>query len=805
MMLAPFGRLTRLLASTALIAPLVSLGAARPVLAQPTGIEQADIAFDLPAQPLGSALNAFARQSGYQVTAEAGLVSGATSQPVQGRFPPQEALRRLLAGTGLSGRVTEGRTVLLHRLPAAPISAGTVLLPEVNVAAGRARSWEPVPGYAATLGSSGTKTDTPLLETPQSVSVVTAAQIRETDAASITEALAYTPGLTAQAPTFSRMADDFTIRGFNVADGYSGMLRDGLRLNPNVYGLVQEPYGLERIEVVRGAASVLYGQLSPGGLVNATSKRPTQEPLRELNLGIGSDDRRVYSGDFGGRLTEDGSLSFRLTGLWRDSDNWVDHVEDNRRYIAPALTWRPDQDTTVTLLASYQRTETQFAAPMPYAPVRARTIPRDFFTGEPGFDRFDVESYTAGYLLEHRLNDRMTLRSGARYFTSSGNWDYLTFGALAPNGTVTRGLSQREEASSGFTMDHSLESRFETGPLSHTLLTGVDYFNARYNSHRYLSGTAYPINLFNPVYGRLPLVNRGIDTGSRVNGDQVGLYAQDQIRFDRFVLTLGGRYDWSERKTTIFRSGAQSSQDDEAFTGRAGLVYVFDNGLAPYVSFSQSFAPNIGTDRLGNAFTPTRGTQYEAGLRYQPPGSSMIFSGAVYRLTQTDALVTDPLNASFSVQAGEVRSQGVELEARGEYGPFGFIASYAYTDARTTESTVAAQEGQRVTLTPYNTVALWGDARLDGLGLTGLKLGAGVRYVGEANIPGFNRDVPDYVLVDASARYDLGTLFPRMPGASIAVNVHNLLGNDYFTCAGSSTGCRYGAPRTWLASLSYRW
>jgi iron complex outermembrane receptor protein len=799
-------RATWLLAGTTLaaLAPL-DPAAAQP---QPATGRPAGIAFDIPAQPLGAALNAFARQSGLQVTAEAAIVSGATSQAVSGSLTREEALRQLLSGTGLAGRVGANRTVVLNRLPPAPAPAGNaggaLLLPEVNVTASTVRSWSPVPGYTATLSSSGTKTDTPLLETPQSVSIVTADQIRATDSASVTEALAYTPGLTAQATTFSRMADDFTIRGFNVADGYSGVLRDGLRLNPNVYGLAQEPYGLERIEVVRGAASVLYGQLSPGGLVNATSKRPTEETLRELNLGAGSYGRRSLAADYGGRLTEDGTLSFRLTGLWRESDNWVDYVEDNRQYIAPALTWKPDEDTSLTLLASYQHTETQFAAPLPYAPVRARTIPQSYFNGEPGFDRFDVDAYTAGYLFEHRFNDAVTFRSGARYFTSSGNWDYLTFGALTANGTVTRGLSQREEASGGFTADNALETKFRTGPLSHTLLAGIDYFSARYNSHRYLSGTTPSINLYNPVYGRRPLINRGVDSGSRAEGDQVGLYLQDQIRLDRLVLTLGGRHDWSGRDTTVFRTNAVTSQDDSAFTGRAGLVYLFDNGLAPYASFSQSFAPNIGTDRLGAAFTPTRGTQYEAGLRFQPPGTDLIFSAAAYRLTQTDALVADPVNSNFSIQAGEVRSQGVELEAKGEYGPFGFVASYAYTDARTTESTLASQKGQRVSLTPYNTVALWGDAKLDGIGVPGLKLGAGARYVGETNIAGFSRDVPDYVLVDASIRYDLGTLLPKLPGASVSLNAHNILGEDYFTCSGA-TGCRYGAPRTWFAALNYRW
>ncbi|WP_160000046.1 TonB-dependent siderophore receptor [Roseomonas sp. 18066] len=789
-----------------LLAITLAAAAAPLAIAQAQAPSQAAAAaprrFDIPAQPLGSALAAFGRQAGLQVTAEAGAVADLQSQPVAGTLAPEEALRRLLSGTGVSWRFGAEGTVLLTRPPAV---SGALTLPEVAVMAGRQRPWSPVAGYNATLAASASKTDTPLLETPQSVSVVTADQMRAQDAISVTDALAYVPGLNAQAPTFSRMADDFTMRGFNIADAYSGMLRDGLRLQPNVYGLAQEPYGMERIEVVRGAASVLYGQLSPGGLINAVSKRPTEETLREINIGYGSDDRRFISGDYAGKLTEDGTLSFRLTGLWREADNWVNHVQDNRRYIAPALTWRPDSSTSLTLLASYQRSETQFAAPMPYAALRSGTVPRDFFAGEPGFDRFDTTAYTAGYLLEHAFNDRVKWRSGARYFTSSGNWDYLTFLSATANGTVNRGLSQREEASTGFTADNSLEMRFSTGAAEHTLLAGIDYFNARYNSHRYLTGTAYPINLFNPAYGRLPIVNRAVDTGSRTNGDQVGVYLQDQIRLGQLVLTLGGRHDWTERKTSSFRSGAQASQSDDAFTGRAGAVYLFENGLAPYLSFSQSFAPNIGTDRLGEAFSPTRGTQYEAGLRYQPPGTSMTFSAAVYELTQQDVLTTDLQNTSFQVQTGEVRARGVELEAKGNWGPFGFVASYAYTDARAVKSNQAAQLGQRLALTPYNTAGLWVDYSTAGLGIPGLKIGSGVRYIGSANIPGFDRDVPDYVLVDAMARYELDRLLPQLPGTALTVNAHNIFGENYFVCAGASNGCRYGAPRTFLASLSYRW
>ena len=224
----------------------------------------------------------------------------------------------------------------------------------------------PVQGFVANTGLSATKTNTPLIETPQSISVVTKDQITATDAETLSEALTYTPGITFQSPAYSRMNDDFMIRGFNVAAGGSGMLRDGLRLQSNVYDGNQEPYGLERVEVLRGPSSVLYGQLSPGGVVNAISKRPTDTPFHEVNAEYGSYGRTQFSGDTGGPIDENGMLSYRLTGLWRDSGNWVDHVPDDKLYIAPAFTLRPSDATTITFLSDYQEIYTRFAPPMDY-------------------------------------------------------------------------------------------------------------------------------------------------------------------------------------------------------------------------------------------------------------------------------------------------------------------------------------------------------------------------------------------------------------------------------------------------------
>lgn len=516
---------------------------------------------------------------------------------------------------------------------------------------------------------------------------------------------------------------------------------------------------------------------------------------------------RQISADLGGPLTADGQFSYRLTGLLRKSETQVDHVGDDRIYIAPALTWAPSTATSLTLLGYYQQVRTRFAPPMPYVNTRFNQIPRDLFIGEPAYDRFDGDQYALGYLFEHAFTDALKLRHNLRYFHADLTWDYLTFGGLRANGrTLNRGVSDRDETSTGFTTDTSLEAKVDTGPIKHTLLAGLDTYRRTYDSHR-RSGTVGPLlDIYAPVYGTTYPTLGAVDNGSDNLGNQYGIYLQDQMKIaDKWVVVLGGRHDWADSRVRTYNNNRVTKQDDSAFTGRAGLVYLFDNGIAPYVSFSQSFQPQAGTDRLGNAFDPTEGEQYEAGIRYQPPGTNLLLSAAVYDLTQKNVLTPDPVAPfAFSVQTGEVRSRGVELEAKASLDALNLAASYSYTDARTTQSNDPTAIGQRVELVPYHSFGLWADYDLSGFGLKGLKLGGGVRYLSSTNLIGYAYDVPGRTIVDAMLSYDFAAVTPSLKGMVLQVSAKNLFDKQYITCAGS-TGCRYGDPRTVSASLSYRW
>ncbi|WP_320188599.1 TonB-dependent siderophore receptor [Agrobacterium rosae] len=777
--------------------------------AGPSWSQQQTQQISVPAGALDTALSRFGVASGVQVLYDAGLTRGRTSPGTKGAPSTEAAIRQILDGTGLTYNFTSPTSVTIASAASqktSVISSGASTVLETIVVQGQ-NAFGPVEGYLAQSNSSATKTDTPLIETPQSVTVVTADQISNQKATSVADTLSYTPGVTTQSGTFSRIVDDFTIRGFNVANGNTGTLRDGMKFQSNVYDGGQEPYGLERVEILRGASSVLYGQLAPGGIVNGVSKRPTDTELRELNVEYGSNNRKQISGDFGGPVTDDGVLTYRLTGLLRNADNWVDNTPDNKTYIAPALTWKPDEATSLTVLSSYQHIHTRFATPLLYSDVSAGNIPRNTFLGIDGFDKYNIDMYAIGTIFQHEFDNGVKLSNSNRYFRSDLEWNYM-MGNLAPlsrnGGLLARLGSARNESSYGVTSDSSLEYSFDALGADHTVLGGFDYYRRSYDSHRFRGAATDFLDLDTGNYTGSPSINYAVDRGADAIGDQYGVYLQDQIKFDdHWVLLLGGRHDWANSESKSYQTGVITGQTDSALTGRVGLVYLFDNGFAPYLSASQSFLPQAGIDNITKAaLKPNEGVQYEAGLRYQPLGSNMLFSAAVYDLTQTNVVTYD--SAGLSYQQGKVKSRGLELEARGEFGNLGLIAAYAYTDAEITESAKTAEIGEQVSLVPRHNVSLWADYALDDVGLEGVKIGGGVRYVGETNLTDSTSDIPGYVLVDAMASFDLGKFKNELDGATLKLNARNLFDKQFYTCV-ASDGCRYGEPLTVFATLSYKW
>ncbi len=767
-----------------------------PVLAQSEAARPADIA----PGPLGPALTRYAAASGVLLSFDPALVQGRTTGGLRGTHTPRAGLERLLAGSGLALRAARDGGYTIE--PAAAPGVST-LTPLTITGVNQESAWGPVNGRVARRAATGTKTDTPLIETPQSITVVGREFIEDSHAQKIGEVLRYTAGVITQEGV-DRTTDAFIVRGFQLV-GYGSTYRDGMKYMGNVYDGTQEPYGLERVEVLRGASSVLYGQSSPGGIINAVSKLPTDEPLHEIRAELGNFDRRQIATDHGGRLDEAGKWTYRLTALARDSDTMVQHVPDDRVFLAPSLRWRPSAATSLTLLGTYQRSKTAYIYGLPMVGTLQDNpngrIPTRRFLGEPGEDSATMTFKDIGYRLEHSFNDTLTLRQNLRYFEARNDMPSASTGAWlgADQRLIARGFQDRVDESSNFVVDTQLQARLRQGELAHTVLLGVDYSDRSHRSERY-NRTLAPLDVYAPVYGATPGPRVAALNSSDNDSRRMGVYLQDQMKWrDKWVLLLGGRYDWARNTTRALFLPREATERDEAFTGRAGLVYLADNGLAPFVSYSQSFEPQSGTDRQGASFDPTEGEQYEIGIRYQPANSQMLLSAALFQLTQSKVLTPDPVAPTmFQVQTGEIRSRGLELEASVPVADdLRLMAAYAYTDARITRSNNPAEVDTRRGATPRHQASLWADYRFTRLGLPQLRAGAGVRYVGTTKgLFNTNARVPAYTIADAMMSYEAGRW-------TYTLNVNNIADKDYV--ASYTYGAFYGQRRTVVAGATYRW
>ncbi|MFT4275889.1 MAG: TonB-dependent siderophore receptor [Rhodopseudomonas sp.] len=671
------------------------------------------------------------------------------------------------------------------------------------------RGTDPVPGFVPSVSASGTKTDTKLIETPQSVSVISRDNLDARGVDTITQALQYTAGVATQSAGADPRYDQAKIRGFET-NGFSNF-RDGLRdtANGSAYFSVfrNEPYGVQRVDVVKGPASVMYGQSAPGGLVDLISKRPTEQAFGEVVGLVGTADRLQGAFDVGGPIDKDKTLLYRLTGVLRDSDAQIakfsDKVKDNRAYIAPAVTWRPTNDTTLTILSDYQHDVFGNAFPVSVGTVRGGKIVNvsalPLFLGDPSFNTFDQTQYRIGYQFEHRFSDDLIVRSRARYGHVDLEYRYVTFaGTPLDTQTVFPRVSRRVlENSDTFNTDNHVIAKVSTGSLQHTLLLGTDYQAFQLGGQQF-GGTAPSLSRIAPVYD-VPIATPTAPLQSyKQNINQAGIYLQDQVKLQNWILTLGGRYDAAQQTTLNRITGSPQTSDDTAFSKRAGLTYVFDSGLAPYVAYSESFLPTAGVDFGGSAFKPTTGKQYEGGLKFQP-NRDLLMTAAVFELTQNNVLTADPLHQNYNIQTGQVRSRGFELEMLAKpVAGLNLIGTYTLQDVRITAST-NGDVGNVPILTPRNMASAFADYTLQTGPLAGWGFGAGVRYIGQSYMETSNS------LVNAAYTvFDAGLHYRQPKGMNFALNVKNI-GNNESTLCTVSGGCQYITPRVVTATASYRW
>lgn len=671
----------------------------------------------------------------------------------------------------------------------------------------------PVKGMVATKTLSATKTSAELVKTPQSVSVVTRDQMDALDATSVSQALRYTAGAFTEYRGSSNRNDEVFVRGFSYVPKFLDGLSFGATASSQT-GTV-DPWLLERVELVRGPASVLFGQVNPGGLISMTSKRPTSEPIHKVQFNTGNRDLAEGAFDFGGPLSDDGRVLYRLNGIARTQHNQVEDYKDSRVAIAPAITWYPNDQTRFTLLTSYQKDpDAGYRNFLPaYGTVTSangKYIPLDFNVSDPDYDQSWREQTMVGYEFEHQFNDMMTFRQNARYASIKQKYRYLVYFNSKPESTLLSRRAQHEERTTNeFGIDNQLEAQFATAQMNHTLLGGLDYKSS--NDKQLLmrgSGSQYDMDWTHPVYG----VNVDESTFSpasheQQNLDQMGLYLQDQMSWNNWELLLSGRYDWTEVRTTDYINSEKTQQNDNKFTWRTGLLYAFDFGLSPYISYSTSYEPNLQTNRApGSApFKPTTGKQTEVGVKYQPVDNTLM-SLALYDLKQSNVSTYNSTLGWFE-NAGEVRSKGVEAEIHSSlWDSVNLIGSYTYTDAETVNTTVAGTEGKTPARIPAHMASAFASYTFPGGPLKSLTTGVGVRYIGTSYGDAKNTfKVPAVDLYDAMVSYELGELNSSLKGAAVQFNVNNIADTKYVASCASDTACFYGVGRTVTATVSYSW
>lgn len=672
-----------------------------------------------------------------------------------------------------------------------------VQLAPVSVRESAETATGPVAGYVVRRSATATKTDTPLLETPQAITVIPADQILDQGAQNLQDALNYAAGVRSDAYGLDSRSDGMRIRG-SAPDEYL----DGLRQSFNYYTSTTrtDPFTLERIEVLRGPSAMLYGQGTTAGVVNMVSKRPQATQQGEVGVKLGSHDLKQLQVDLTGPLTDNGEWLYRFIAIGRDAGTQVDYVEDDRTVIAPSLTWQPNEQLSLTLLAKYQRDRS--GSTSQFFPWKGTVegspnghLPSHRFIGEPGFDRYDSDRTTGGWLFQYDVNENWTLRQNTRY--TRNEVDYRTIYADSfsnpqnpyvesdgatrlPNSRyLNRYPSIMQPTVHMLTTDQNIEGLFSTGAVEHHVLAGVDALRFR-QSNKEAYGVIAPIDAFDPQYTGYDL--DALDSPQQLI-KHVGIYVQDQIKIDRnWIVVAGLRHD---KTSNELDDGAPANHDSKT-SKRLGLIYAADMGLSPYISYSESFTPVLGTDASGSRYDPLEGKQIEVGVKYQPPGKNYSVNLAVYDLREKNQSTVDPTNPLFNIQVDETRNKGAELEARGTFDSLELIANYSYTNV-----------DDLVEAVPENQASLWGKYNFAVAGIQGFSAGLGVRYMSSFH-DGAAPTISALTLVDGLVAWENDRW-------RYAINASNLEDKTYYaTCLGRGD-CWFGARRNIIGSATYRW
>mgnify|MGYP000847615897 CR=1 FL=1 len=844
------GSTASLATRSALCAALIGTGLA-PLAAsartdETTTAQSAAVTYNIPAQPLGQALATFGKQSGLQITYDPALISGKTSRPVSGTMTRQAALQQLLSATDLNFRYAGGNTIVLGKKPV----TSSITLGPVRVG-GNVIGQNPTGpgvGYVAENTMAGTKTSTPIMEIPNSIYVVTKQQMVDQQPQTLQEALRYVAGVrTENAGTFgsgsASTSGSILQRGFT-----SKQFVDGLMTNSASAG---ETAFIERIDVVNGPASVMYGQVNPGGMLGMSLKKPTDTPFHQVSLGFGNWGRYELTADTSDKITKSGNLRYRVAAIGVTQGTQTDHVFYHRTGVLPSITWDIDPRTSLSLLGMYMYTPgngvgLEYPLIGTMLPYNGRRIPRSTFLGLRNANTEGQKDAMFEYQFSHKFSKYISFSQVFRWEQSNDNSNNFYYDGVASPGQIYISPWWTKSRYTTTGLDSRLSGDFSTGPLKHTWVVGSDFreFDWNFQSMSDNSASDVILDIFNPVSNFTPCYSTRAGSGcdastslSRFNYFQEGVYFQDQIKWKGLSILLGGRQDWvnyhgkytnysvtNALGTTTSKAGASRDipRPQNAFTWRAGLVYNFDFGLAPYFSYATSFIPQSATDWQGKPFAPLTGQQLEAGLKYKVPHRNIIITASAFHIDENHYLITDAVHSGYQDDGGRVRSQGFEVAANANITrDLRVVASYSFTDLRYAKTdktskrydpytdssygSAISQSGMSVPYVPKNMFSVFADYTIPFRPLRGFGINGGMRYTGTTygdSVESFKN--PAYLLFDIGAHYDFGAALPSLKGLKAQLSVSNLT-NKYYTVACSTWACNLGQGRKVYGNLTYNW
>ncbi|AEG01271.1 TonB-dependent siderophore receptor [Methylomonas methanica] len=776
--------------------------AAAPMLISPAvQAESALRSYDIAAQPLSDALLQFSETSGIKVFFSTDLVKGVQSPSLQGSYGPQQALQKLLLGTGIVPRTTANGTVTLEKAAAVgPQSAAAATMSPVKVV-GQA-IYDPTdpynPDYSLPNQTTGTKTDTPNMETPINVQVITKSVMNDQQTIKLSEVLKNVAGVVTSQGS-GGVSDDIFLRGFRT----SVQFRNGFRFDNHFSSLgTRQMANVERIEVTKGPAAILYGRLEPGGMINVVTKQPLAKPYYALQQQFGSFDLYRTTLDATGPITDDDTLLYRFNGSFESSGSFRELVDNERTFLAPTVTWNINPQTHVTLEMEYRHDRLGYDPQVwPFINGQYISMPRSRNLAERSLG--ETEEILIGLNWSHRFNDdwKIEHRFVADMLSSELVDTVANGNTLGPNNSVGRLAyitSQPWDENTYYT-ELNLTGHFDTGFLNHTLLVGGDYYRNDL-AVSWLDATLNPINVFNPIHDDT-IVSVVPESPSNRSADFFGLYAQDQITLPYGFHVMGGlRYQYVKQWDNLTGT---SQPSDDAVTPRVGVLWQARDWLSVYGNYVENFGDSNVTARTqdGKPLPPQSAQQWEVGTKFEFFDGKLNATLAYFDLTKQNVQTPDRTNPIYSVAQGEVRSRGPEVDIRGELLPgWNVIATYANLDTRITKSN-SDDLGSRLFAVPRNMGSLWSTYEFLHGDLKGLKFGGGLRL--QDGSAGFNtpQETTGFATVDLLAAYSMKVGKSKI---TAQINVNNLLDKDYITSSfftGADNRVTFGTPRSFLGSI----